>query len=150
MSNIHKSSAIEQMGAEEYVFSVIQSELSVALEKNPKINVVGKTYIQPDFYSEENRIVGEIFAHIGDLKVGQKHKIAHDILKMLLLEKATGKVFRKMFVICDEKVYNALQGYSALAESFTQFSVELKCVELDEETRQSILLAQKRQVMVNS
>ena len=86
MSNIHKSSAIEQMGAEEYVFSIVQSELNVTLEKNPKINVVGKIYIHPDFYSEENRIIGEIFAHIGDLKTGQKHKIAHDILKMLLLE----------------------------------------------------------------
>ena len=54
-----------------------------------------------------------------------------------------------MFVVCDKKVYNALRGDSALAESISQFSVELKCVELDEDTRQSILSAQKRQVMVN-
>ena len=150
MQSTHKSSSIEQMSAEEYVFSVIQKELCVGLEKNPKINVAGKTYIQPDFYSEENRIIGEIFAHIGSLKVGQKHKIAHDILKMLLLEKATGETFRKMIVVCDKEVHRALRGYSALAESFTQFGVELRCVELDEGRRREVLAAQKRQVMVNN
>lgn len=60
------------------------------------------TYIQPDFYSEEPGIIGEIFAHIGKPKKAQDNKIANDIWKMLLLEKITGKQFRKVIVVCDE------------------------------------------------
>ena len=144
-----KSNSMEQTEAEKYIFSEIQKELGVSLYKNPKVPIVGNTYIQPDFYSDEHRIIGEIFAHCGNLKVGQKHKIANDILKMLLLEKVTGYRFVKVFVVCDEEVYHSLQGYSALAESFTQFDIKLKYIELDEANRKNVLLAQKRQVMIN-
>lgn len=40
-------------------------------------------HIEPDFYSKEEKIVGEIFAHHGKTKGGQNHKVAQDILKML-------------------------------------------------------------------
>lgn len=32
-------------------------------------------HIEPDLYSEDERIICEIFAHIGVLKVGHQHKI---------------------------------------------------------------------------
>ena len=58
------------------------------------------TYMQPDFYSEEHSIIGEIFAHIGENKRGQSTKIANDILKMLLIEKDRCKSYRKMTKVC--------------------------------------------------
>lgn len=103
----------------------------------------------PDLYSEEDRIVGEIFAHIGSLKVGQQHKISQDILKMLLLEKAKGVKYRKLLVIVDDTIEEYLKGKSFIAESIRQFGIEIKKIDLLDETYKEIVNAQRRQVMVN-
>ena len=81
-----KSNSIEQQNAERIIFEKVKKSLGIELKENPKISV-GSTYIQPDFYSKDNHIIGEIFAHIGKPKAGQDRKVAKDILKMLLLEK---------------------------------------------------------------
>ena len=93
----HKSSSIEQVLAEEKIFTLVEKSLNISLEKNPKLYLSNNeyTYIQPDFYSAEHCIVGEMFAHIGKPKKAQDNKIANDILKMLLLEKITGKQYKK-------------------------------------------------------
>ena len=92
-----------------------------------------KVHIEPDFYSEEHSIIGEIFAHIGGNKRGQSTKIANDILKMLLIEKDRCKSYRKIIVVCDEQEERTLSGKSALAESIRQFGIELKRVEISNE-----------------
>ena len=102
-----------------------------------------------DLYSEKDRIVGEIFAHIGFLKVGQQHKISQDILKMLLLEKIKGVKYRKMIVIVDDTIEEYLKGKSFIAESIRQFGIEIKRIDLSNETYEEIVNAQKRQVMAN-
>ena len=106
-------------------------------------------HIQPDFYSEQDCIIGEIFAHIGKPKKAQDNKIANDILKMLLLEKKTNKQYRKIVVVCDEAEEKKLQGLSALAESIRQFDIEIMYIELDEDIRNQIIEAQELQRMTN-
>ena len=151
MSNSHKSSAHVQMQAEEVLFHKVEDLLNVNLNKNKKIFLADNafTYIQPDFYSEEDGIIGEIFAHIGKPKKAQDNKIANDILKMLLLEKKTSKQYRKIIVVCDEEEQKKLKGLSALAESIRQFDVEIMYIELEENIRNQILEAQKLQRMTN-
>ena len=151
MSNLHKSSAHVQMQAEEVLFHKVEDLLNVNLNKNKKIFLADNafTYIQPDFYSEEDGIIGEIFAHIGKPKKAQDNKIANDILKMLLLEKKTSKQYRKIIVVCDEDEQKKLKGLSALAESIRQFDVEIMYIELEENIRNQIIEAQKLQRMTN-
>ena len=98
MSTSQKSNSIEQQRAEEKIFALVEKRLNISLEKNPVLYLSNNkyTYIQPDFYSAEHRVVGEIFAHIGKPKKAQDNKIANDILKMLLLEKLSGKNYRKI------------------------------------------------------
>ena len=122
------------------------------MEKNPKLYLSNNeyTYIQPDFYSAEHCIVGEIFAHIGKPKKAQDNKIANDILKMLLLEKITGKQYKKIIVICDEMEEKKLRGASALSESIRQFGIEIMYIQIDDQLRQEILNAQERQRMTNA
>ena len=98
MGDSGKSNSYEQQQAELVVFELVQEWLmeeypTVRLQSNPKL-FVGKSYIQPDFFSEENGIIGEIFTHIGKTKKAQENKISNDILKMLLLEKVRGKTYR--------------------------------------------------------
>lgn len=151
ISNSYKSSAHVQMQVEELLFHKVEDLLTVSLEKNKKIFLADNafTYIQPDFYSEDESIIGEIFAHIGKPKKAQDNKIANDILKMLLLEKKTNKKYRKFIVVCDEEEQKKLQGLSALAESIRQFGVEILYIEIDENTRNQIIEAQKLQRMTN-
>ena len=151
MSNSHKSSAHVQMQAEEVLFHKVEDLLNVNLNKNKKIFLADNafTYIQPDFYSEEDGIIGEIFAHIGKPKKAQDNKIANDILKMLLLEKKTSKQYCKIIVVCDEDEQKKLKGLSALAESIRQFDVEIMYIELEENIRNQIIEAQKLQRMTN-
>ena len=152
MTDSQKSSSIEQMRAEAIIFALVEKALKVPLEKNPKLYLPTneQTYIQPDFYSAEHCIVGEIFAHIGKPKKAQDNKIANDILKMLLLEKIAGKHYRKIIVVCDELEEKKLKGSSALSESIRQFGIEILYIQIDEQLRQEIINAQERQKMTNA
>ena len=151
MSTSQKSNSIEQQRAEEKIFNLIEKRLKVSLEKNPVLYLSNNkyTYIQPDFYSAEHRVIGEIFAHIGKPKKAQDNKIANDILKMLLLEKLSGKNYRKIIVVCDKKEEEKLKGLSALSESVRQFGIEVLYIEIGEELRNEIIKAQERQKMTN-
>ena len=152
MDVIKKSSSIEQQEAEDYIFPIVEAMLEIKLEKNKKIFLANNafTYMQPDFYSEECAIVGEIFAHIGKPKKAQDNKISNDILKMLLLEKVQNRVYRKIIVVCDEFEEQMLRGKSVLAESIRQFGIEVVRIDVSEELRNKLLLAQDRQRMVNA
>ena len=140
------------MRAEEKIFSLVEKTLNVSLERNPKLYLSNNkyTYIQPDFYSAQTLIIGEIFSHIGKPKKAQDNKIANDILKMLLLEKIAGVSYRKIIVVCDEAEEKKLKGPSALGESIRQFGIEILYIEIDEKLRQEILTAQERQKMINA
>ena len=120
MSDTAKSSSIEQMQAEDIIFALTEKMLGATLEKNKKIFLADNafTYIQPDFYSAESLIVGEIFAHIGKPKKAQDNKIANDVLKMLLLEKITGQQYRKIIVVCDEAEKRSSKGCLHLQKAF--------------------------------
>ena len=152
MNNPKNSNSDMQQQAERIIFEHVRSWLGIQdLERNPTILLTDAPYprIEPDFYSKKHRIVGEIFAHVGAPKRGQHNKISNDILKMLLLDKMTGKTHRKIIVVCDEKEEESLRGKSALAECIRQFAIELRRIDLDAEIRSRIILAQEQQVMIN-
>ena len=64
---------------------------------NPKVLIEGDegVTIVPDFLSTEHGSVGEIYALIVRIKPAQAHKIAADVLKMLLYEKTQGRRLKK-------------------------------------------------------
>lgn len=152
MNNTYKSSSIEQTQAEEYIFKKVEQKLKIKLDRNKKIFLADNSYmyIQPDFISEKELIVGEIFAHIGKPKKAQDNKISNDILKMLLLEKVTGNNYRKVIVVCDKEEEKKLRGLSVLAESIRQFDIEVIRIEIDDKLKEELLNAQRRQKMINA
>lgn len=85
MVDTNKSNSNEQQSAEVYVATMIEEWLGCPVERNVKVILSDGVHIEPDLYSEKDKIICEIFAHIGALKVGQQHKISQDILKMLPL-----------------------------------------------------------------
>lgn len=149
MMDTSKSKSDEQQKAEITIGDRVEEYVACPLKRNERVVLTGGVHIVPDLYSEKDRIVGEIFAHIGSLKVGQQHKISQDILKMLLLEKTKGVKYRKMIIIVDEKIEEYLKGKSFIAESIRQFGIEIKKIDLSAEEYEKIINAQRRQVMVN-
>jgi len=146
---MNKSDSTEQQMMERIIFSEIEKKLSLKLEANPKISIGSShlSYIQPDFYSEESKIVGEIFVHIGKTKKAQDNKISNDIMKMLLLEKKHNCNYRKILVFCDDAVTKKVTGFSWLSECIKEFNIEIMQIELLEEQRKLIEETQRRQRM---
>ena len=149
MERSEQSNSFEQQMAEQIIFEKVQNWLNKNLKENAKI-LVGKTYMQPDFYSKEDGIIGEIFAHIGKSKKGQDNKIANDILKMFLLEKLEKRTYRKIIVVCDEQEMKKITGTSVLAECIRQFDIEVKMINIETDLRTMLIAAQKRQRMINA
>ena len=151
MEYFHKSSSHVQVHAEDIIFHKVEKLLNMKFERNKKIYLADNafTYMQPDFYSEEHNIIGEIFSHIGKPKKAQDNKIANDILKMLLLEKVTKNQYRKIIVVCDISEKKKLEGKSILAESIRQFDIEILFVAIEDDLQQEILEAQELQKMMN-
>ena len=149
MIDTSKSKSDEHQKAEIIIGDCVEEYLACPLKRNERIVLTEGVHIVPDLYSEQDRIVGEIFAHIGSLKIGQQHKISQDILKMLLLEKTKGIKYRKMLVIVDDKMEEYLKGKSFIAESIRQFGIEIKKIDLLGETYEAVLNAQRRQVMAD-
>lgn len=149
MIDTRKSDSSEQQNAEEYVAIKAEQLLGYSLVRNAKVSLGDGVHIEPDLYSETEKTVCEIYAHIGNLKVGQQHKVSQDILKMLLLEKNTGFMFRKIIFVVDDKVKRYLEGKSFISESIRQFDVEIVKLELPQEIYEKVAEAQKRQIMRN-
>jgi hypothetical protein len=149
MIDTSKSSSYEQQDAEMYIASMFEEWLGCQVERNAKVVLSDGVHIELDLYSEKDRVICEIFAHIGSLKVGQQHKISQDILKMLLLEKSKNTTYRKVIAVADDKVEKYLNGKSFIAESIRQFGIEIKRINLSEELYTMISNAQARQTMRN-
>ena len=154
MGNTFNSDSIEQRSLEKEMRQQMceiagvdkayaEAPESVHLTSEPEVSVA------PDLYSESDKVIGEFYAHIGALKPAQKHKIAADALKMIMLEKDKGQKFRKIIFVCCDEVKKYLEGKSYLAAALRTFGVKVEIIRLSEEQRQKIIAAQKRQKMIN-
>lgn len=141
---IHPSDSVEQKHAESIIANELSNLMGVKLERNVVLNL-DESKVNIDIFCESHLILGEIYAHIGKLKVAQSYKIINDTFKMLYIEKKLGKPFRKMIVVCDDEVYKALKNSSWKAKAISEFGVEIIKVEIDTITKNKIMEAQKRQ-----
>jgi hypothetical protein len=124
-------------------------------EKNRNLHI-GNIQYEPDFYfwDEKNNknIIGEIYAHVGALKDGQKRKIAKDCLKLIAFEKHYNELetLEKQIICVDESVEKYLNGKSWLAETFNSFDIKVIIYkELKEDHKQEIEKAQNTQAKGN-
>ena len=150
MIDTTRSNSEEQRSIENYVIREIERILGFPLERNVSVQLADNIYINPDFYSNDQTIVGEIYAHVGTLKVGQQRKISQDILKLLLLDKSKDVSYRKIITVVDDAVEKNLRGKSFIAESIRQFGIEIIRINLPDELYSTIQNAQSRQNLINN
>ena len=150
MIDTTRSNSEEQRSIENYVIREIERILGFPLERNVSVQLADNIYINPDFYSNDQTIVGEIYAHVVTLKVGQQRKISQDILKLLLLDKSKDVSYRKIITVVDDTVEKYLKGKSFIAESIRQFGIEIIRINLSDELYCTIQNAQSRQNLINN
>ena len=136
-----------QREIEEYIISRVCELLGdIELDSNPELFLNSeRMYIRPDFFSDSEKIIGEIHSHIGRLKAAQQNKIAGDVLKMILFDKMRGCTYRKYIVVCGKEEYDQLNGTSYLAEAIREYEITLLYVEIPDEMRIRLQDAMKRQ-----
>jgi hypothetical protein len=102
-----------------------------------------------DGINRECRFICEVYSRIGRLQAAQVEKVASDVLKLGVLERALGGVWRKAMCFADDTAANVLRNRSWLARAARESGVEVIIVPLPEDVRAMVLAAQERQVMVN-
>lgn len=106
--------------------------------------------LRPDGVDLKNRVLVEVYAHIGNLHGAQTHKVRSDLLKLLLLERKLGGTWRKILCFADESAAKTTHGNSWFAEAIREFNIEVHVVALPEGIAERVRLAQRRQRMENA
>lgn len=148
--NTYNSDSTVQQNIGRLMIQLYESETGMSFQIDPRISI-GNSTIVPDFYSEEEKILGEVYAHIGKPNVGQINKLSRDILKMILCSDSKDYEVKKVMLVCDTEIEKYLRESSSwLSECIRRFNIEVIRINLSDDQRDEILLAQKRQRMVNA
>ena len=144
----HVSDSSEQRTAEVVILEKTNADLGMSLVPK-QMTLKDSTVVKVDGVDEENRVLCEIYAHIGVLKGSQPDKVAADLLKMMLVEADKGGTWCKVFCFADEDASAKLKGRSWLALAARQFGVKILTIELPKDLQDSVKSAQARQEMTN-
>jgi hypothetical protein len=142
----HPSSSTVQQEVEATVLRRLGGKLGVTLSQGHRVEI-GGSHMQPDGMSEDGSVVVEVFAHVGTLKGGQRHKISTDALKLLAIRELHPNA-RLILAFVDKKAAGSVSGWKA--ETLKKQGIELVVIELDEADRALIEDAQAKQQMVNA
>ena len=122
MVSLPSTDSQEQRVAERLILDGVEREVNVALE--PKRLALGSgAAVDVDGVSGDESVLVEVFAHHGQLKGGQPHKIAGDALKLITLAHERRPRPRLVLAFADEKLAEWSAGKSWLASMAERSSV---------------------------
>lgn len=143
----HLSDSKAQMVAEKLILSGVEKYLELPYNslKTEIISLDTFTNIEIDGYSEEHRIMVEVFSRIGKLAPAHCEKLANDILKLKLAEDKLNRRFKKYLAVCGEEAERYLNGSAWKAFAARYYDFEVVRIDLDNDDRRMILEAQSKQ-----
>ena len=144
----HASDSAVQRAAECSVRELIQVVVDCSLAPET-LDLGAGVKINIDGISRDKRILCEIYSRIGRLKSAQSDKVAADMLKLMLAEKALGGPWRKIICLADADAAKSFQGRTWLGAAVRGFGFELHVVDVPPDVRSGLLAAQAKQIMVN-
>ena len=130
------------------VLSALSTRLGFSV-RSERIRLGDDCVVHVDGVNREHRFACEVFSRIGPLKAAQVEKVASDVLKLSLLEKVLGGKWRKALCFVDEQAASTLKNRSWLARAAREAHVEVLVIRLPDDLHQRVLVAQRRQMMVN-
>lgn len=144
----HPSDSADQREAEVLLLARLSEVIGVELAPQ-NLSLGEAARVSLDGCSEDRSVLAELYAHIGETKGAQRHKIARDILKLVAVEAEQGQPCCKILGFADQAAARYLRGRSWLAAVVQTLEVEIHIVDLPAEWRDRLLRVQARQVMVN-
>jgi hypothetical protein len=144
----HKSDSSEQQQAEKHILHALETAIGAKFKTDAAINRdIG---VEPDGIDQDKKVVVEAYAHVGELKGAQLHKVKADLLKLIFIGHQLGEGWRKIMCFSNKEAARYLQGKSWAARAASEFNVEVIVQELPEDHQGRVKAAQQRQRMVNA
>jgi hypothetical protein len=144
----HNSDSLEQRNAESVILSGVSAALSVELAPQT-LQLEHGARVDVDGVAPNQSVLVEIYAHLGQLKGAQVHKVARDALKLITIARGLPAPPRLVIAFADTDAAACVTGGSWLSEALRSWEIEVLVVELDRDLRAGLQAAQIRQVMVN-
>lgn len=134
------------MAAEAIVLAGLGEKLGRQLQQGVVV-LMGDVEVHPDGVDEDRSVFVEVFAHVGKLKGGQRHKVSTDALKLLAIREVYPNA-SLILAFADQAAALSVSGWKA--KTLTENGIEIHVVDLDSSERAKIEAAQRRQRMVNA
>jgi hypothetical protein len=141
----HESDSSVQIAAEATILTALSKAIGIPFTQGVTLPV-GTAHVRPDGVAADKSAFVEVFAHIGKLKGGQRHKVSTDALKLLAIRE-TRPSARLILAFVDEAAAASVSGWRA--DTLRANGIEIRVVSLSAEDRATIEAAQARQKMVN-
>jgi hypothetical protein len=142
------SGAREQQDAEPLILRSVSEALGGVKLTARRLRLGDGAYVVVDGVAPDESVLVEVFAHLGRLKGGQRHKVQGDALKLITLARSR-PASKLIIAFCDQEAADCVRGGSWLAEALRAWGVEVRVAELEDDVRRGLRDAQERQVMVN-
>jgi hypothetical protein len=143
------SDSTAQRHAECLILEAVAQKVGVSLHPR-RLNLVSGAVVDIDGVADDESVLVEIFAHQGQLKGGQRHKIAGDALKLITIARERNPPPTLILAFGDPDILRFFAGKSWLAAAINAWGITIVVAELDVTARDEIRVAQARQVMVNA
>jgi hypothetical protein len=136
--------SLEQQEAEDQMIRLVAQSLGVAVAKR-RFELPAGGWLEIDGFSEAPRVLCEAWAHIGKPKSAQKNKVMADAMKLIFASALGPAPERLILAFADEDAASHFRGDSWMAQALKAKNIETVVVELPNDVRRRVLLAQKRQ-----
>jgi len=124
---LNLSDATAQTDAEVPVLATLGEKLGIHLE--PQVSIaLGGEKVKPDGVDADRTVFVEVFARIGKMKSGQRHKMSTDALKLLAIREVYPQA-RLILAFIDEDAAASVSGWKAA--TLAGNGIEIHVLELE-------------------
>ena len=133
----------EQREVEAVMVAALSKQLGVELAPQ-RVPLDGGVRVELDAASDDLSVLVEVWAHQGPVKSGQRTKVLTDAFKLAFVGRELGGARRLILLLSDDQAARKFAG-GWPAAALRQSGIEIRVVELDDETRNRVRAAQIRQ-----
>jgi hypothetical protein len=141
----HASDSSVQIAAEATILTALSRAIGIPFTQGVTLPI-GGAHVRPDGVAADESVFVEVFAHLGKLKGGQRHKVSTDALKLLAIRETRPNA-RLILAFADDAAAASVSGWRA--QALKANGIEIHIVSLSAEARARIEAAQAKQKMVN-
>lgn len=140
----HPSDSSKQREIEQLIVSEISKKENLKFETKKSINIKDVVF-EFDFYNEEKKIIGEIYAGIEKISAGSRKKVITDCFKMVYAEKLIDSPCIKRLIFVDKNIEKVFTGKSWAAKAIIEFGILIDVIEIPEESMNELIATRELQ-----